>query len=69
MGLVEIYDPKYVLVGEKLVCIARKFSRPKVIRGSSAHRTQRVIAEGTLTSPAKCYIEKVARIVKDKFQK
>ena len=65
----EIYDPKYVLVGEKLVCIARNFSKPEVVEGSSAHRTQKIVAKGTLTNPAKCYIARAARIVKDKFDR
>ena len=65
----EIYDPKYILVGEKIVCIARKFSKPELVKGSSADRTRKIVAEGTLTSPAKCYIAKVARIVKDKFDR
>jgi len=63
----EIFDPKYVLVGEKLVCVARKIGKPRVRKGSSAHRTQEVTAEGTQSDPARCFIAKVARIVRDKF--
>mgnify|MGYP000415605316 CR=1 FL=1 len=64
----KIYDPKYMLVGEKLVCIADKFSKPKLIDKSSAHRGQQIVAEGSKTSPARCYISRVARIVRDKFK-
>ena len=52
-----IHDPDSVLVGLKLVLIARSISDKEVIRGSGAHRTQRVTARGSKTSPARCYID------------
>ena len=55
---IQISDPKYYLVGKKLVMVARKIDRkPDVIEGSSKHRTQRVVGEGRGRSPAKCYID------------
>jgi len=58
----EIRDPEYVLVGLKLVLIARGISDREIIRGSGAHRTQRVSGRGTKTSPARCYIDIPVRI-------
>ncbi|OYT34369.1 hypothetical protein B6U96_13090 [Archaeoglobales archaeon ex4484_92] len=58
----EIRDPEYVLVGLKLVLIARSISNIEVIRGSGAHRTQRVSGRGTKPSPARCYIDIPVRI-------
>ena len=65
----EIYDPKYVLVGEKLICIGRDIYKPQVRPGSSKHKTQQIVVEGTYRNPARCFISKPARIVKDNFQK
>jgi len=48
----EISDPEYVLVGIKLVLIARSISDREVVKGSGAHRTQMVSGRGTKTSPA-----------------
>jgi len=53
----EISDPEYVLVGIKLVLIARSISDREVVKGSGAHRTQMVSGRGTKTSPARCYID------------
>jgi len=50
------------------LCIARKIGKPRVRKGSSAHRTQEVVVEGTEMDPARCCIRKVARIIKDKFK-
>lgn len=64
----EIYDPEYVLVGEKLVCIGRKISKPTLIsRVTAKHRARQVVVEGTAQSPARCYISKPARIIKQKL--
>jgi|GEM_PF-2129962 hypothetical protein len=52
-----IDDPKFHLVGRKLVLIARDISDKETISGSGTHRTQRVFGRGTKTSPARCYIE------------
>ncbi len=57
-----IDDPKYYLVGKKLVLIARDITKKETISGSGAHRIQRVFGKGTKTSPAKCYIEISAEV-------
>ncbi len=61
-----IYDPKYVLAGEKLVVVGRKIRKPVVTRGTSGHREQRTIAEGPPENPAKCFISKPLRIKRAK---
>jgi len=58
---IPIYDKKYYLVGRKLIVIARTISKPKVIPGSSRHRTQMAIASGK-EDYARCYIDIPARI-------
>lgn len=61
---IPISDPKYYLVGKKLVMVAREISKkPDVVKGSSRHRTQRVVGRGRGESPARCYILQPIRVL------
>jgi hypothetical protein len=56
-----IYDPKYYLVGRKLVVIARDIDI-QVTEGSGKHRRQTAVARGK-SDYAKCYIDIPAQVV------
>jgi hypothetical protein len=54
--------PGDAIEGERLVAVGRKVTRPIVIPFSSRHRAIQVIIYGT---PARCYISKPIRILKE----
>lgn len=47
--------------GGKLVAVGRKISKPIVIPATARHRAQQVYIYG---KPAKCYVDRLVRILK-----
>lgn len=60
-----IYDKDTKLVGETIVCIARKVGKPQQFDNSSKHRSNRVVMDGTDRDPVEAYIHKKWRAVRD----
>ena len=60
-----IYDKDTKLVGETIVCIARKIGKPQQFDNSSKHRPDRVVVNGTGRDPAEAYIHKKWRTIRD----
>ena len=44
--------------GERIICTARKVTKPELIKGSSAHRLNRLKLSGRGKTPAFCVIDK-----------
>lgn len=52
------------IVGEKIWCVGRKVTKPKLIQWTSAHRALEVVVEGR---PAIAVVKKDWRVLKDKL--